>query len=614
VQDRDESLDVRRNVAVADIPALSVEIVAQPAVFLDVTYEDSNGQEESFGDSFSNEQSSELSKSDSTSTTVSAELSITIGTEVTASLPPSASVSAEVSASVGFERTTSTEVTATTARAFTQESSREQTRSVGRTVTAESGRISMGVEVENQSDVAYRVSGLAVTVSRLQQDENGDRSKQVITTLQPPSPAFDVISMAGSKGSRSNTMALEASDLNVDVVRSFLANPSSLIIEPASFVLTDANGQDFVFTADANLACTALVIVDYGRGVAGNVVRAARVATVMDRTDDGVFAGTRLDTALAVAGFDAVFEDAITADGPLRVLTSIDGVAAEPADHAPAADEPIKFWVAIGRTENGVGHPDVDAVDMDSLRLKSRDEIRLVYVEDADRDNLNSREEFLFGLDDTLDDTDGDTDGDTLTDFEELKGGGWDVVLEGGTRHVFSSGSEADADQDGLDDSQEQAAGTDPFLADTDGDGVTDAEEVGGWDVSGVDAGGAFSRHVASSPLLADTDLDGLDDRVELERGTDPTVNDTDGDTFLDDEDRAPATFQVNTAPSLTSFTSQQIGGGLVRVTWTGLDDAETRVTSLQLVHCDDVFFNPRPRRTARSSSSAARSRRTTCG
>ncbi len=65
-----------------------------------------------------------------------------------------------------------------------------------------------------------------------------------------------------------------------------------------------------------------------------------------------------------------------------------------------------------------------------------------------------------------------------------------------------------DSDGDGLTDADEtNNYGTDPLLADTDGDGLNDGNEI---NISGTD------------PLLADTDSDGVSDGLEFANGTDP--------------------------------------------------------------------------------------------
>jgi hypothetical protein len=97
-----------------------------------------------------------------------------------------------------------------------------------------------------------------------------------------------------------------------------------------------------------------------------------------------------------------------------------------------------------------------------------------------------------------------DTDGDGLTDgFEVLAG---------------TDPLAADTDRDGLSDGAETTGGTNPLVADTDGDGIQDGAE-------GV---------TGTNPLLADTDSDGLLDGAEGAAGTNPLVADTDGDGLSD--------------------------------------------------------------------------------
>ena len=66
--------------------------------------------------------------------------------------------------------------------------------------------------------------------------------------------------------------------------------------------------------------------------------------------------------------------------------------------------------------------------------------------------------------------------------------------------------NQVDTDGDGVNDADEQVAGTDPTKADTDGDGLSDKEEIEG----------------PTNPLAADTDGDGWSDKEEFESGSDP--------------------------------------------------------------------------------------------
>lgn len=74
--------------------------------------------------------------------------------------------------------------------------------------------------------------------------------------------------------------------------------------------------------------------------------------------------------------------------------------------------------------------------------------------------------------------------------------------------------SRNDPDGDGLRNRAERLIGTDPRNPDTDGDGVSDGDEV---------------QTVGSDPRSADSDGDGRPDGVELSEGTDPTEPDDAG-------------------------------------------------------------------------------------
>ncbi len=95
-----------------------------------------------------------------------------------------------------------------------------------------------------------------------------------------------------------------------------------------------------------------------------------------------------------------------------------------------------------------------------------------------------------------------DSDGDGIPDDEEIRLG-------------MDPNNPADAlldlDRDGLNARDEYLAGTDPRNPDTDGDGISDGDEVRG------------VRGFVTNPLLADTDGDGIRDATEIATGSDPT-------------------------------------------------------------------------------------------
>jgi len=91
-----------------------------------------------------------------------------------------------------------------------------------------------------------------------------------------------------------------------------------------------------------------------------------------------------------------------------------------------------------------------------------------------------------------------------------------------------------DDDQDGLSNEQEGVIGTDPSIADTDGDGLNDGDEV--------------NLHL-TDPLSEDTDSDGLPDGLEI-------------NNFLDPLDPADAAFDAD-SDGLTNLEELGLGTGI---------------------------------------------------
>jgi outer membrane protein OmpA-like peptidoglycan-associated protein len=149
---------------------------------------------------------------------------------------------------------------------------------------------------------------------------------------------------------------------------------------------------------------------------------------------------------------------------------------------------------------------------------------------DDDNDGLFSDRERQLGTDPM----NPDTDGDGLTDGDE--------VLKYSTNPLNK-----DTDGDGLSDGDEvNKYKTNPLVKDTDGDGLSDGEEVMKYktdplnpdtDGDGLSDGDEVRKY-KTDPLSVDTDKDGLNDGEEVNKyKTDPLRADTDGDGLTDGEE-----------------------------------------------------------------------------
>ena len=142
-------------------------------------------------------------------------------------------------------------------------------------------------------------------------------------------------------------------------------------------------------------------------------------------------------------------------------------------------------------------------------------------VADSDGDGLSDDEEAAIGTDPLNPDSDGDGVSDLIEWRLAAPGSQFDPLVHvDGQFHDCMNllDPTADRDVDGLNDCEEAVLRTDPYLVDSDRDGVPDLVEV----------------RLGSNPLvddrLIDSDMDGIPNGEEVIRGLDPWTNDANRD------------------------------------------------------------------------------------
>lgn len=191
------------------------------------------------------------------------------------------------------------------------------------------------------------------------------------------------------------------------------------------------------------------------------------------------------------------------------------------------------------RYEQAVTETDPLDPDSDSDRTSANeaDDGTVDGAEDFDDDTLITFDEYVFDTDPFA----ADTDGDGLADRVEVTFSSLDPTLAD-TDGDGTLDPDEDTDSDGLDTRAEIDNGTSPTAADTDLDGLEDGREV---------------REVGTDPRAPDTDEDGLTDATELRLGTDPLVADTDGDGIVDSNETFTTTARNAAANTTVAVTGQ---------------------------------------------------------
>jgi gliding motility-associated-like protein len=213
----------------------------------------------------------------------------------------------------------------------------------------------------------------------------------------------------------------------------------------------------------------------------------------------------------------------------------------------------FSHWTHTANVLTGATTEDTNSMDI--LAPVTITAVFIVDNPDIDGDGCLNTDEVTAGTDPNVADTDGDgendcieigadpanptdTDGDGIIDGLESSivdtdgDGVMDETDPANTDPCIPNPNAGPCDQDGdgLTNTQETGAGTDPTNPDTDGDGINDGTEV----TNSTDPLDPCDPPNATPACNIDTDGDGLLDGTEATLGTDPNNPDTDGDGIND--------------------------------------------------------------------------------
>ena len=344
------------------------------------------------------------------------------------------------------------------------------------------------------------------------------------------------------------------------IVEGYIRNGRSL--DGVNDSITITNAADYKPVAPLSIAACVNLSTLYGNSVTGSVDDGHMILAAQKNAGDGygyaLYKTERNSLVFEVANSSVTNAALIeTADGFVvtgrwyYIVATFDG-----SNLALYADNDLVGTTQYSAsleydTETGlvIGHG-VLADDgyvagvLDEIRVYSMalgpDQIEAIdyAAQDSDNDGFANYEESIHGTSPT----NSDTDGDGLSDYDEI--------------NVHNTNpNEADTDGDGIPDDGEIDLGLDPnddtdAALDPDSDNLTNLEEYeNGTDISdsdsdddGLSDGDELNTH-GTNPLSGDTDSDGLPDKWEVDNGTDPDVADASDDP---DEDRLINTDEYN--------------------------------------------------------------------
>ena len=454
------------NPRIADVPGLRITLKKSPRINLNVkTSEDktksvsvTEGKEITKTNSMSYEQTRSADLMNSW------ELSTTQGWEIGGGGKDGFSAKYTGSVTVGYNGsyTTSTGMSWSSTEeksvAENYEKAVSEETAEGREV--DGATLCMQVELKNTSDIAFTIEALKLSASTY--DIKDTSSLKILAELTREGEWSDVT----LKPTESVDANFCNDNVKVELIEDMIYNTTSIVLGASSQKVTfDGGSSDFTVAYTKVAAKTADITIDYGPGSAGNPSARYQVATnyrynVDHKGTDDIYAQTTLAELLRNAHVDFK-QDSV--EGPskkkLYGLASIEGFKFNLADSA-------MWYVTIQRAANlkkGINTMDLysfacASYDMEKIFIGAGDAVHIFYSKDQDHDGVPLPTEHLFGTDDTK----VDTDGDGISDYDEITG--WTKGKS--TVKIYTNPTDADTDGDGMNDKEDPEPTQRPLFTD----------------------------------------------------------------------------------------------------------------------------------------------------
>ena len=442
------------NPRIADVPGLRVTLKKSPSITLNITTSEGKTESESVskGSEVSKTNSTSYEESRSTDIMHAWEVSTTQGVEVGAGITGvSASYSGSVTLGYNGSYTTSTGMTWNSTEensvAESYEKAVTKEKSEGNEVSG--ATVCMQVELKNTSDIAFTIEALKLSASIY--DIKDAATLKILAELSREGDWSD-ITLKPAESVQANFCN---NDVKVELIEDLIYNTSSIILGSSTQKITiDGGGNDFTVTYTKVVAKTADITIDYGPEATGNQSERYQVATNYrynpdNKGSDDMYAETSLAELLRNAHVD--FEqDSVKGPSKKKLygLSSIEGYKYNLKDSA-------MWYVTIQRASDikkGRNTMELYTVayasyDLDEIFVGAGDAVHIFYSKDQDHDGVPLLTEHLFGSSDKK----VDSDGDGLSDYDEING--W---TKGKSKtKIYTNPANKDTDGDGINDKED---------------------------------------------------------------------------------------------------------------------------------------------------------------
>ncbi len=496
-----------RNPLIADLPTFDLRIVGDVQLGLDVrfTAESSSGSRVLETRSSETTLSTESSRTSGSENAKATEWFINAGVKVGVEYEPIASFkfTGEVSVDGGYKEATTTSFSSSSVQSTQQAQAAslgtERELNDGETVTREVVGASMAVSLELVSlgDVAFTVENLEIT-AKLVDPRDPTRFIPIATLVSSGSQSINLGPAPDTRG----PIRFTADNPPPALIEALRENPRNLLFEVANYDIVAEGGRNFSFTYQDVNDRTATFTFDYGGRRAAERYRIATPGTydvngdpvgpelfeLLENVLDLEYLADAADDALIAA---CITGSTCTSAQRLQLVNSYSTrelASGEIVIHRirnVAANDTGFRWFAEIELPLTAAAPD----DLRNAPITSGRNVRFLYGQDVDGDGLTVQVEAFYGSVDSptdvlknacfgdptqtgcsMPDGDGipdsrDTDRDGVSDDEEIFGDAsfgpyepWLVVVRGEDAVPTSSS---------------------PARFDTDGDGLTDCQELG---------------------------------------------------------------------------------------------------------------------------------------